>query len=197
MMFVALTEWRNYWYPTALVSAADFHYLFPNPIGLHDESHDLLLDCCVEWVLHKDNYVKVSGSYGLIQSKRNMISNRKCNVWCFARGAICWVRAKVVRKRNIRLFLLAVCLNTFWPVFSSSELRQILYCMCRISCVELLDIDECATNKGGCDDLCTNTIGSFYCSCSYALTADQRTCDSVTSRSPTTNGMSGFTGRLS
>ena len=28
-----------------------------------------------------------------------------------------------------------------------------------------LDIDECTTNNGGCEHLCTNTIGSFYCTC--------------------------------
>ena len=27
------------------------------------------------------------------------------------------------------------------------------------------DIDECATNNGGCTQTCTNTIGDFMCSC--------------------------------
>lgn len=29
----------------------------------------------------------------------------------------------------------------------------------------LLDIDECETNNGGCEDRCTNTVGSFVCDC--------------------------------
>jgi len=28
-----------------------------------------------------------------------------------------------------------------------------------------LDVNECEQNNGGCEDLCTNTDGSFYCSC--------------------------------
>lgn len=41
------------------------------------------------------------------------------------------------------------------------------------------DVDECATENGGCSDVCTNTGGSFYCSCSgegMALSDDLRTC---------------------
>ena len=28
-----------------------------------------------------------------------------------------------------------------------------------------IDIDECVDDNGGCEDICTNTIGSFHCSC--------------------------------
>ena len=40
------------------------------------------------------------------------------------------------------------------------------------------DVDECATNNGGCDHYCTNTIGSFVCSCypGYTLDGDGHTC---------------------
>ena len=41
-----------------------------------------------------------------------------------------------------------------------------------------IDVDECVTNNGGCDHYCTNTIGSFVCSCypGYTLDGDGRTC---------------------
>ena len=41
-----------------------------------------------------------------------------------------------------------------------------------------IDVDECATNNGGCDHYCTNTIGSFVCSCypGYTLDGDGHTC---------------------
>ncbi|XP_070571017.1 epidermal growth factor-like protein 7 isoform X2 [Ptychodera flava] len=43
------------------------------------------------------------------------------------------------------------------------------------------DINECSGSHGGCDSICTNTIGSFYCSCpsGYTLNGDGRSCDAV------------------
>jgi len=43
----------------------------------------------------------------------------------------------------------------------------------------LLDIDECEKfSKGGCDHVCTNTNGSYYCSChdGYVLGNDTFSC---------------------
>jgi cysteine-rich repeat protein len=44
-----------------------------------------------------------------------------------------------------------------------------------------VDIDECATNNGGCSQTCTNTDGGFTCSCAagHLLNADGRTCDDI------------------
>ena len=41
-----------------------------------------------------------------------------------------------------------------------------------------LDINECLSNKGGCSQTCTNTIGSFVCSCQngFVLDSDNLTC---------------------
>ena len=40
------------------------------------------------------------------------------------------------------------------------------------------DFNECVTNNGNCGQICTNTVGSFTCSCysGYMLNADARTC---------------------
>ncbi|XP_070543675.1 mannan-binding lectin serine protease 1-like [Ptychodera flava] len=40
------------------------------------------------------------------------------------------------------------------------------------------DIDECLDQNGGCEHLCHNVYGGFYCSCSpgYRLHSDGRTC---------------------
>ena len=47
-------------------------------------------------------------------------------------------------------------------------------------CIFLIhaDINECSTNNGGCNQNCTNTIGSFVCSCNtgYELRSSQLTC---------------------
>ena len=41
-----------------------------------------------------------------------------------------------------------------------------------------LDIDECEDDNGGCSHNCTNTEGSFECSCinGYELDSDEATC---------------------
>eukprot|EP00731_Ephydatia_muelleri_P031793 Em0023g300a len=43
------------------------------------------------------------------------------------------------------------------------------------------DIDECLTNNGGCAQNCTNTTGSYYCSCntSYVLGSDGHACNDI------------------
>ena len=42
----------------------------------------------------------------------------------------------------------------------------------------LTDIDECKTSNGGCDHICTNTNGSYQCSChdGYSLAEDNSHC---------------------
>ncbi len=41
-----------------------------------------------------------------------------------------------------------------------------------------IDIDECATNNGGCEQNCTNTEGSFNCFCDsrYSLDNNSLNC---------------------
>ena len=43
-----------------------------------------------------------------------------------------------------------------------------------------IDINECKINNGGCEDVCTDTPGSFQCSCvnraGYKLGPDNLTC---------------------
>ena len=53
-------------------------------------------------------------------------------------------------------------------------------CVCVCVCVLLCaDIDECTENTDGCSQVCTNSIGSYECSCrlGYRLDADQHTCN--------------------
>ncbi|XP_078664124.1 uncharacterized protein LOC144907195 [Branchiostoma floridae x Branchiostoma belcheri] len=50
-----------------------------------------------------------------------------------------------------------------------------------IWCFPKMDEDECTTANGGCAHLCTNTDGSFFCSCfaGYSLNGDGFSCDDV------------------
>jgi len=49
--------------------------------------------------------------------------------------------------------------------------------LCKFSCI-VADIDECATNNGGCSAKasCSNTDGSFSCICLPGFTGDGFTC---------------------
>ena len=42
-----------------------------------------------------------------------------------------------------------------------------------------IDVDECAEDTDGCDQTCTNSIGSYDCSCNtgYRLDTDRHTCN--------------------
>ena len=43
------------------------------------------------------------------------------------------------------------------------------------------DINECAESNGGCEQNCTNSVGSYSCMCGdgYTLNDDGRQCDGV------------------
>ena len=45
--------------------------------------------------------------------------------------------------------------------------------------VHCIDINECSEGTAGCAHICTNTIGSYVCSCDqgYRLESDGRTCN--------------------
>ena len=47
-----------------------------------------------------------------------------------------------------------------------------------LSCPLYADINECALGISGCTDVCTNIVGSYYCTCQtgYELTNDNHTC---------------------
>ena len=42
-----------------------------------------------------------------------------------------------------------------------------------------IDFDECAVNKGGCDQVCTNTQGSYQCSCNPGYTKSGHRCHGI------------------
>ena len=44
--------------------------------------------------------------------------------------------------------------------------------------IVLIDIDECATENGGCSQICVNKVGTYSCECEagYVLADDKKTC---------------------
>ena len=41
-----------------------------------------------------------------------------------------------------------------------------------------IDLNECGTNNGGCNQTCINDVGSYHCACinGYTLDEDGREC---------------------
>ena len=42
-----------------------------------------------------------------------------------------------------------------------------------------IDVDECASSNGGCEQICINEVGSFQCFCEpgFTLASDDTNCD--------------------
>ena len=50
------------------------------------------------------------------------------------------------------------------------------HCMLEQTLIHLLlfqDVDECTNNNGGCEQMCSNTIGSFLCNCGTGYQLDR------------------------
>ena len=65
------------------------------------------------------------------------------------------------------------------PIATRSKLLVFNFvCMTVSSFLTHIDIDECTENSNGCNQLCTNTPGSYacYCNVGYELSSDQKTC---------------------
>ena len=53
--------------------------------------------------------------------------------------------------------------------------------MCYNVLVALLDIDECVQSNGGCQHVCKNTNGSYFCTCrsGYILGENKHHCEGI------------------
>ena len=75
------------------------------------------------------------------------------------------------------------CSHAFWVLTSLHLLSFLLKMFFIILYILVLtDIDECANSSlNGCDQLCSNTIGSFACECNtgYQLNDDLMTCSGM------------------
>lgn len=55
-----------------------------------------------------------------------------------------------------------------------------------------IDVNECNTDKGGCEDICVNVPGSHHCACptGYSLTRNDRNCTDINECSDGSSGCS-------
>jgi hypothetical protein len=56
----------------------------------------------------------------------------------------------------------------------------------KLRCKITIDINECLTNNGGCNQTCYNSVGSFSCSCpaGYTLDSNGKTCSGTLTGCP-------------
>ena len=84
---------------------------------------------------------------------------------------ICCCFFKAFQSRRYRFCIsFIICYNRA-HYFACTLLVRSIYCF--------VDIDECLTDNGGCNQTCTNTEGLFECSCGtgYILATDNLNCD--------------------
>ena len=62
----------------------------------------------------------------------------------------------------------------FWSV------HALLYDV-SLSSLDDVDINQCETNNGGCEQTCTNLVPGYHCGCytGYSLAPDELTCISM------------------
>ena len=57
----------------------------------------------------------------------------------------------------------------------------VTFIMSNIKTYDLIDINECDTDNGGCEHNCTNTLGSYQCQCreGYEMNNNEKNCTGI------------------
>ena len=84
--------------------------------------------------------------------------------------------ARTQSHTGLVVVMLATCyvlMEEHVKVLIYKHLITLLLCIITTS-----DINECSTNNGGCAHTCTNSVGSYACSCNtgFALDTDNHGC---------------------
>lgn len=145
--------------------------------------------------------VQTQTYYAVITTTVYITITRRC-------GWFGWSRCKssrpktayrsVQRTRSISLTVIHCCIGWQKANAASRECRQAICsqgchsshgscvapdnCQCQSgwtgnSCAQ--DLDECAVNKGGCHQVCTNTQGSYQCSCNPGYSKSGHRCHDI------------------
>ena len=92
------------------------------------------------------------------------------------------MRKHLTRSSYITVFFLLIALKIIHSVFSFCFLLAIKknVLIIHLGILRFVDIDECASGTHNCHSSlasCTNTVGSFSCSCNNPYTGNGRTCN--------------------
>lgn len=74
-----------------------------------------------------------------------------------------WTTNKHLFILSCRIKLLSYYLLTLQRLINEAEICQKFHSI--LSWSWILDKDECATDNGGCQHICKNTIGTYFCAC--------------------------------
>ena len=74
---------------------------------------------------------------------------------------------------------LAMAVTVMVSGYSHWHTALIVYRKCLYVDFPVSDTNECQTNNGSCEQVCTNSVGSFECSCNqgYSLASDGFNCN--------------------
>ena len=94
------------------------------------------------------------------------------------------MRKHLASSSYINVFFFFISLKIIIPFFSFCFLLAIKknVLIIHFGILRFVDIDECASGTHNCHSLrasCTNTVGSFSCSCDNPYTGNGRTCNLV------------------
>ena len=86
--------------------------------------------------------------------------------------------------KNVQTPMEATCVHVYLVISLAQIIKVVMvriseYIKMIVIAYFISDINECSANNGDCLQLCTNTNGSYVCSCvlGYQLSADNQTCN--------------------
>ena len=103
------------------------------------------------------------------------LSPNKMEPMCFSHFCtFYWTAFEAIYLNNLQQAYIS---TKILKLILSERLFIILMQFCRLKCDDT-DVNECTTNNGGCSAvaICTNTVGSFTCTCHSGYTGDGFTC---------------------
>ena len=82
---------------------------------------------------------------------------------------------------HVKTLLVAITVHVILGINHLENIAMVIIKNYGFDIFTFLDINECNQGNGGCEHTCTNTVGSYYCTCytGYTLNKNGRTCTGI------------------